>query len=188
MAPRFMPSSDFCVPLHAFADICTHHTLHQGGSRRLLSFFSLSEHAVSFFFSTVLLVSLASFFFSSSLPSLSPLFPLLFRSSAVAGAENPGDTHTQAVLGNSLRIHFDTAGFEAQRKHTHTHHYTHTHTSIPTNTAEHIHSPYTPPAQPHINTQLDYLQLDGDCGILLLFFDVLRNQKFKLEKWQLLNV
>lgn len=179
-----MPSSDFCVPLHAFADICTHHTLHQGGSRRLLSFFSLSEHAVSFFFSTVLLVSLASFFFSSSLPSLSPLFPLLFRSSAVAGAKNPGDTHTQAVLGNSLRIHFDTAGFEAQRKHTH--HYTHT--SISTNTAEHIHSPYTPPAQPHINTQLDYLQLDGDCGIVLLFFDVLRNQKFRLEKWQLLNV
>lgn len=95
-------------------------------------------------------------------------------------------THTQAVLGNSLRIHFDTAGFEAQRKHTHTHHYTHT--SISTNTAEHIHSPYTPPAQPHINTQLDYLQLDGDCGIVLLFFDVLRNQKFRLEKWQLLNV
>lgn len=180
-----MPSSDFCVPLHAFADICTHHTLHQGGSRRLLSFFSLSEHAVSFFFSTVLLVSLASFFFSSSLPSLSPLFPLLFRSSAVAGAKNPGDTHTQAVLGNSLRIHFDTAGFEAQRKHTHTT----THTQAYPQTQLSTSTVLThPPAQPHINTQLDYLQLDGDCGIVLLFFDVLRNQKFRLEKWQLLNV
>lgn len=97
--------------------------------------------------------------------------------------ESRRHTHTST---HSLRIHFDKAGFEAQRKHTHTHHYTHT--SISTNTAEHIHSPYTPPAQPHINTQLDYLQLDGDCGIVLLFFDVLRNQKFRLEKWQLLNV
>lgn len=154
MAPPFMPSSDFCVPLHAFAAICTHHTLHQGGSRRLLSFFSLSEHPVSFFFSTVLLVSLASFFFSSSLPSLSPLFPLLFRSSAVAGAKNPGDTHTQAVLGNSLRIHFDTAGFEAQRKHTHTHTplHTHTHKHTHKHSWAHPQSLHTPCAASHKHT------------------------------------
>lgn len=72
---------------------------------------------------------------------------------------------------------------------------THTHTPLHTHTHKHTHkhswahpqSLHTP-AQSHINTQLDYLQLDGDCGIVLLFFDVLRNQKFRLEKWQLLNV
>ena len=166
-------------------ETCTHHTLHQGGSRKLLSFFSLSEHVVSLFFSTVLLVSLASSFSSSSSssssfsffsPSLSPVSPLLFRSSSVAGGENPVDTHThtnthtQRAWGDALKTHSDTAGFKAL----------HTHTE------KLLDSRYAP-TQPHthINMQPVCSQLNGDRGIVSLFVIFWRKSFLATSSWRI---
>lgn len=66
--------------------------------------------------------------------------------------ESRRHTHTQAVLGNSLRIHFDTAGFEAQRKHTHTHTPLHTHKHIHKHSWAHPQSLHTPCAASHKHT------------------------------------
>lgn len=149
---------------HMHIEMCTHHTLHQGGSQKLLPFFSLSEHVVSFFFSSVLLVSFTFLSSSSSSPSLSPLSPLLFRSSSVAGGENPGDTRAQAherERTHSSGRHFDNAlrcSWVQSSAHTRTpsRQRAYAYTQLSSSTV------LTPPCT---HAQLVYLQLDGDRGI-----------------------
>lgn len=108
------------------------HTLHQGGSQKLLSFFSLSKHVVCFFLFSVPLLSFTSLFTSFSSPSLSPLSPLLFTSSSVAGGENPGDTYTQThssgrCFENALR----RSWVQSLYTHTHLHPHKHKHSRAP---------------------------------------------------------
>lgn len=89
--------------------MCTHHTSHQGGSQRVLCFFSLFEHfrcASPLFVLCVSVTSSCSFSFFFA--SLSPFHPLLFWSRSVTGEENPckcSHSLTQSSSNLSLNTH-----------------------------------------------------------------------------------